>query len=230
MTTLESILETLATMTVAGATGKQLETMAVSLMRLYKVEPAFLGYKPSGFKGNEYPSVMCVSINGEVIHGIPDERPFEDGDVIKLDIGLKDADGQFDDGATTVLIGKGSGIARRLLKATKEALMAGVHMAKPGHTTNDVARAIEAVAKREEFAVIHGYGGHGIGTELHMLPFIPNEITPDAPDVKLEKGMRIAIEPMFATKRGHTVIGSDGWLIRLAGGGLASHFEKTITV
>jgi methionyl aminopeptidase len=258
MTVLESILDILAAMTVEGATGKQLEAQAANLMKVFKVEPAFLGYKPNGFKGNAYPSVMCVSINEEVIHGIPDERPFEDGDVIKLDIGTKDTEGQYDDGATTILIGKGSGIARRLLKATQEALQAGIHMAKPGNTTHDIGKAIEAVAKREELAVIHGYGGHGIGTELHMEPFIPNEVTyhmekredwkpmghpdrpsnrsdyhaivPDIAPVKLEKGMRIAIEPMFATKRGDTKIGSDGWLIRLAGGGLAAHFEKTITV
>jgi len=258
MTTLESILETLTTMTVEGATGKQLEAQAVMLLRLCNCEPAFLGYQPKGFK-TPYPSVLCVSLNGEVIHGIPNDRKFEDGDVIKLDIGLKYADGQFDDGATTVIIGRGSSIARRLLKATQAALMAGIHAAKPGNTTHDIAAAVEAVAKQEELAVIHGYGGHGIGTDLHMEPFIPNEVTyhmekqedwkpmghperphrsdyhamvevPDNPPVKLERGMRIAIEPMFATKRGHTVVGSDGWVVRLVGGGLAAHFEKTITV
>jgi methionyl aminopeptidase len=239
MTPLESILSSLATMTREGVTGKQLEYQAENLMRIYQVEPAFLGYKPHGFKGNAYPSVMCVSINREVIHGIPDDRPFEDGDVIKLDIGIKEENGQFDDGATTVLIGKGSGVARRLLKATQEALEAGVRIAKAGNTTLDIAKAIEGVAKREEFDVIHGYGGHGIGTELHMEPFVPNEaayhrdgetLVPDVPPVTLTKGMRLAIEPMFATKRGDTVIGSDGWLIKLAGGGLAAHFERTITV
>ena len=161
---------------------------------------------------------MCVSINGEVIHGIPDDRPFEDGDVVKIDCGTKDAEGQFDDGATTVIVGRGSAAARRLVAATQKALEVGVAAAKPGSTTNDIAAAIEAVAKDYDVVVIHGYGGHGIGTELHMEPFVPNEVTYHT------------IEPMFATKRGFTEVAKNGWTIKIVGGGVAAHFERTVTI
>jgi methionyl aminopeptidase len=230
MSILEDILTTLTSTSTVGTTGLQLDQMAGMLLDLNHCEPAFLGYQPHGFK-EPYPARICVSLNGEVIHGIPDERKFQDGDVIKLDIGLKDKDGQFDDGATTFIVGgKGSSTARRLLAATQEALAAGIAAAKPGNSTNDIARAIESVARREEFSVIHGYGGHGIGTELHMDPFIPNEVSKDLEEVILVKGMRIAIEPMFATKKGYTEIASNGWTIQLKGGGVAAHFEKTITI
>ena len=203
MTILENILSTLAGMTVEGANGLLLEEMASKLLELNECSPAFLGYQPKGFP-SPYPNVLCVSINGEVIHGIPDDRKFQDGDVVKIDIGLKDEDGQFDDGATTVVIGRGSAATRRLIKGTQEALEAGVVAAKPGATTNDIAAVIEAVAKKYELAVIHGYGGHGIGAELHMEPFIPNEVRPEVPPEALVKGQRIAIEPMFSTNRGET--------------------------
>lgn len=229
MTILETILATLTSTCTVGTTGLQLDQIAGLLLDLNECEPAFLGYVSKGFKG-PYPARICVSLNGEVIHGIPDERKFQEGDVVKLDIGLKDKDGQFDDGATTFIIGKGSSVARRLLVATQEALAEGIAAAKPGNTTNDIAAAIERIALREDFSVVHGYGGHGIGTELHMEPFIPNEVTNDMPVVVLEKGMRIAIEPMFATKKGFTEIASDGWTIKLTGGGVAAHFEKTITI
>jgi methionyl aminopeptidase len=237
MTTLETIIDSLAKSIYEGRTGNDLERCAELLMDLHEVEPAFKGYQPKGFPG-PYPAILCVSINGEVIHGIPDDRKFEDGDVVKIDCGIKEGD-QFDDGATTVIVGRGSAAARRLVKAAQEALEAGVAAAKPGATTNDIAAAVEAVAKQYEVAVIHGYGGHGIGAELHMEPFIPNEVThhlenktqvPDVPPVELTKGMRIAIEPMFSSNRGETVIDKNGWTVKIKGGGIAAHFERTVTV
>jgi len=182
--------------------------------------------------------VLCTSINGEVIHGIPSDRKLEDGDVLKLDCGIKAQDGQYDDGATTVLVGDCSAVARRLVKSTKEALEAGIKVAKAGNTNHDIAKAIEAVAKRDGFAVIHGYGGHGIGTELHMPPHIPNEMvygadgkTPLDECVKLTSGMRIAIEPMLcSSKHGFTKVAADGWTVKLIGGGIATHFERTVEI
>ena len=270
MTTLETIIYTLTGYVTEGVSGLDLEAQAVSLLALYKVEPAFLGYQPKGFQ-SKYPNILCVSINGEVIHGIPDDRKFQDGDVVKIDCGIKEGD-QYDDGAATVVIGRGSAAVRRLIKGTQEALEAGIAAAKPGATTNDIGAAIEAVAKKYELAIIEGYGGHGIGTELHMEPFIPNEIVPmprprkkepeqastaplglvvgdsvpkhkkyvtssepeieyETPEgVELKKGMRIAIEPMFSTNRAVTGIMSNGWTVKIIGGGIAAHFEKTITV
>lgn len=236
---LQQILETLSSMVVVGATGKQLDSMAAFLCKEHGVKPAFLGYKPPNFGGSEgFPNTICVSLNDEVIHGIPNDRPFSEGDVIKLDMGIE-KDGQFDDGATTVLCatvdkdGKLEGtsaVARKLVKATKEALEAGVAAAHSGNTTHDIAAAIEAVAKKYDLHVVHGYGGHGIGEQLHMEPHIPNEIAGSTGPVTLEAGKRIAIEPMFGTNHGFTFVAPDGWTIKLRNGGLAAHFERTVTV
>lgn len=245
---LQQILNTLAAMIAPGVTTKQIDDMAAFLCKEHKVEPAFLGYKPPNFGGeNGYPATCCVSINDEVIHGIPSDRKIELGDVVKIDLGTKrvveNADGikvnEFDDGATTVIChtldkdGKMEGTsatARKLVKATKEALDAGVIAAKAGKTTHDIAAAIENVAKKYDLHVVHGYGGHGIGQELHMEPHVPNEIAGSQPPVKLEKGMRLAIEPMFGTNHGFTYVAPDGWTIKLRNGGLAAHFEQTVVI
>jgi methionyl aminopeptidase len=220
-TTLEEIIQKLSEKTVVGATGLQLEDLAKTLLNEAGAEPAFLGFK-------DYPNVICVSINSELIHGIPDDRPFQDGDVVKIDIGLK-KDGQFDDGATTVIVGgQGSKLARKLVKATKEALEAGCQCARAGYTTNDIGRAVHSTAVKYGMAVIEGYGGHGIGAELHLPPFVPNYGI-DTP-VRLETGMRLAIEPMLSTRDGLTFVGENKWTILLKHKGLAAHFERTVTV
>jgi len=229
-TLLNSMLNTLALMVKPGVTTKYLDEQAERLCNLHQVKAAFKGYKPPGFGGEEgYPATVCVSVNNEVIHGIPSDRKIEEGDVVKLDMGIEQ-DGQFDDGAVTVLVGHCSATARKLVAATQEALAAGVAAAKVGNTTHDIAAAIEAVAKKYDLHVVHGYGGHGIGEQLHMEPHIPNEIAGAAPPIELTSGMRIAIEPMFGTNHGFTQVAKDGWTIKLRNGGLAAHFEQTVTI
>jgi methionyl aminopeptidase len=236
---LQSILTTLANLCAEGQTGKNLDALAFDLIKGHKCEPAFLDYRPDGRDLNDrFPATLCVSINNEVIHGIPDDRKFQHGDVVSLDLGLKRTrereDGyivtEYDDGATTVIVGEraGSATARRLVKATREALEAGVRAAKPGKRIFDISRAIKAVADREGFSVIAGYGGHGIGSALHMKPFIPNE--PVGEDGELEAGTRIAIEPMFSTTKPWTAIAPNRWTVKVVGGGLAAHFERTVTL
>jgi methionyl aminopeptidase len=235
---LETILETVAEHASVGKKTIELDSMAAGLIKLHNCEPAFLGFTPTGQASlGGYPNVLCVSINGEVIHGIPSDRKIEDGDVVKLDCGIKLPDGQYDDGATTVLVGDCSATARKLVKCTKEALEAGIAQAKAGNTNHDITKAIEAVAKRDGFAVVHGYGGHGIGEKLHQEPHIANEMvykedgeTPLDEPVILIKGIRIAIEPMFASKRGFVQTAADGWTLKIVGGGVAAHFEKTVTI
>jgi len=238
--TLNSILNTLAAMVAPGITTKYLDEQAELMCSIHNVKPAFKGYKPEGFgKPEGYPNSLCVSINDEVIHGIPSDRKIQEGDVVKLDMGIE-KDGQFDDGATTVLVGEYdvktghiygvSAMARKLVKATKEALEAGVAQAKAGKTTHDIAAAVEAVAKKYDLHVIHGYGGHGIGEQLHMEPHVPNEVAGSAGPVELKPGMRIAIEPMFGTNHGFTQVAKDGWTVKLRNGGLAAHFEQTVTI
>jgi methionyl aminopeptidase len=229
---LQDILHALKLQAVEGATGLQLDAAAATLLKINNVEPAFLNYTPGDNAPKEgFPNVLCVSINGEVIHGIPDDRKFEWGDVVKLDLGLKEANGDFDDGALTVIVGgdrAGSAVARRLVSATEEALNAGLAQAKPGKTTHDIAKAIKAVADREGFSVIQRYTGHGIGKALHQAPDVPNE--PIGISTKLEEGMRLAIEPMFSSNKPYTVIAKNKWTVKLQGGGVTAHFERTITV
>jgi methionyl aminopeptidase len=235
---LSEMLKTLGDMVTPGVTGKFIDSFATNLCKLHDVKPAFLGYKPPNFGGKEgFPNTICVSINDEVIHGIPSDRKFEEGDVVKLDMGIE-KDGEFDDGAITVLCGivddKGriqgcSATARKLVAATKEALAAGVQQAKAGNTTHDIAKAVELVAKNHDLHVVHGYGGHGIGNQLHMEPHIPNEEDGSIPK-KLESGTRVAIEPMLATNHGFTYVATDGWTVKLRNGGLAAHFEQTVEI
>jgi methionyl aminopeptidase len=238
MTKLQTIINAIAAEVRPGITTKTLDELAERLCQEHGVQAAFKGYKPPNFGGEEgYPASICVSIDNEVIHGIPDDRKIEEGQVVKIDLGtleqITNAEGyilsHYDDGATTVLVGHCSSAARRLLKATQEALEVGVSQSRAGNTTHDIARAIEAVAKQHEVHVIHGYGGHGIGTQLHMEPHIPNELD-GSPAVTLIAGQRIAIEPMFATNHGHTYVAKDGWTVKLHRGGQAAHFERTITV
>jgi methionyl aminopeptidase len=236
---LEVVLNTVAAATVEGTPTKKLDDIAAALIHLHKCEPAFLGFTPTGNTSMiGYPAVLCVSINNEVIHGIPsDDKIVRDGDVVKLDCGIKMPDGQYDDGAITVLVGDCSASARKLVKSTKEALEAGIAQAKAGNTNHDITQAIEAIAKRDGFAIVHGYGGHGIGGQLHMEPHISNEIvykadgvTPVDDPVTLVAGQRLAIEPMFASKRGFVKTASDGWTVQIVGGGIAAHFEKTVLI
>jgi methionyl aminopeptidase len=239
MTKLEIILNALSTAVTPGITTKDLDNLAETLYKNNGVAPAFKGYKPANFGGEEgFPASICVSIDNEVIHGIPSEtRKIEEGQVVKIDLGthesVADAEGNavdyYDDGATTVLVGHCSATARKLVKATREALEAGVAAAVPGNTTHDIARVVSEVAKNYELHVVHGYGGHGIGAQLHMEPHIANEVD-NSTAVSLITGQRLAIEPMLATNHGSTYVGKDGWTVKLHRGGLSAHFERTITV
>ena len=233
MTTLEDILERLAEMTKDGVSTHLLDLAAEYMILKNDLTPAFRGYKPMNFGGEEgFPGCVCVSINNELVHGIPKEdRIIKNGDVVKIDIGTVDENGQYDDGATTVLVGHCSARARTVVKATQEALEAAIAVAKTGNTTLDIAKAIEAVAKKYEVHVIEHYGGHGIGDKLHMDPAIPNRvIEAEGSPVILTPGMRIAIEPMFASNSGKTYVDTDEWTVKLWNGGVCAHFEKTVTI
>jgi methionyl aminopeptidase len=238
VTTLEKILDSLSAATLVGSTGNKLETFVKFLLANSKVEPVFLGYKPEGHK-EAYPNILCVSVNNEVIHGIPDGDPFEEGDVVSIDLGIRE-NGLIYDGATTVLVGSRdaegrvqgcSYAARQLVKATQEALEAGVLAAVAGNTNWSITEAVEGTIKRNDFNVVEGYGGHGIdGDKLHSEPFVANRAADNkGKAVPLVSGMRLAIEPMASTNSGATYIDRNGWTVKVRSG-LAAHFEKTIIV
>jgi methionyl aminopeptidase len=239
VTALEKILKTLGEQAIEGRTSKDLEQIASLLCSPcgLNVEAVFPGQKPEGHTDG-YPNILCVSVNNEVIHGIPNDKKFEEGDVVSIDCGIRE-NGLIYDGAITVLVGQRdaegrvrgcSAAARKLVKATQEALEAGIAAAVAGKTNWTITEAIEEVAKKYDFNVVEGYGGHGVGTELHEEPFIANRAADNkGKAVPLVSGMRLAIEPMFCTNHGATYIDVNGWTVKVRSG-LAAHFEKTILI
>jgi methionyl aminopeptidase len=240
ISTLEKILKTLGEQVTEGRTSKDLEQIASLLCSPcgLDVKPVFPGQKPEGHTDG-YPNILCVSVNNEVIHGLPNDIPFAEGDVVSIDCGIRE-NGLIYDGAITVLVGprdaegrvRGcSATARKLVQATQEALEAGIAVAKIGNTNWSITEAIEEVVKRNGFNVVEGYGGHGIlGDQLHAEPFIANRMADNkGKAVPLVSGQRLAIEPMVATNSGATYVDKNGWTVKVRTG-IAAHFEKTIIV
>jgi methionyl aminopeptidase len=186
-----------------------------------KVVPTFLHY-------NGYPARVCVSVNDEVVHGIPDRRVLQEGDVVSIDLGAT-YNGFVGDAAITVGVGRISPEAERLVRVTEEALWQGIKAAKAGARLGQISAAIQTHAERNGFAVVREYVGHGVGRSMHEDPSVPNFGPPDRGPL-LEKGMTLALEPMVTAGDWQTKRDSDGWTVRTADGSLAAHFEHTIAI
>ena len=218
------VVETLDALERAVAPGlktKELDRMARERLAERGAQPAFLGYR--GF-----PASICVSVNDEVIHGIPGERRLRQGDVVSLDLGAI-VDGYFGDSARTVAVGEVSDQARRLMRATEEALWRGIEMCQPGKRVGDIGHAVEQHAQGLGFSVVRDYVGHGIGTALHEEPQIPNYGPPGRRE-RLAPGMCLAIEPMVNAGGAAVRVLDDGWTAVTADGSLSAHFELTVAV
>lgn len=182
----------------------------------------------ASFKGyNGYPASVCVSVNDEVVHGIPGERVLKDGDIVSLDLGVYHR-GFHSDAAVTVAVGEATEEARRLMEATREALNEGIDQARSGNHVGDIGAAIQHYAEARGFSVIREYTGHGVGRQLHEDPQVPNFSC--GPGALLRPGMTLAIEPMIAAGDWRTRVGPDKWVVFTADGSLAAHFEHTIVV
>ena len=183
----------------------------------------------SSFKGyHGYPATVCTSVNDEIVHGIPGKRVLTEGDIVSLDFGVIYMGWQ-GDSAVTVGVGKISDEYRKLMEATKGALMAGISAAVDGARLGDVSAAVQNYAESKGYAVIREYTGHGIGQEMHEDPLIPNFGVPGTGPV-LKKGMVLAIEPMLTTGDWHTRVGNDNWTVYTMSGKNAAHFEHTIAI
>ncbi len=204
-----------------GLKTKELDRIARERLSHRGAQPAFLGYR--GF-----PASVCVSVNDEVIHGIPGERRLREGDVVSLDLGAI-VDGYFGDSARTVAVGAVSEDARRLMRVTEEALWHGIGMCHPGKRVGDIGHAIEQHAQGSGFSVVREYVGHGIGTSLHEEPQIPNYGPPGRRE-RLVPGMCLAIEPMVNAGGAAVRVLDDGWTAVTADGSLSAHFELTVAV
>lgn len=212
---------------VPGITPVELNKIAYDTIVEHGDHPAFYEYQPNG-ADFPFPATLCVSVNGDVVHGIPNGIPLEAGDIVGLDIGLRHH-GFFVDMARTVAVGTIGASAQRLLQATKEALDAGIAAVVAGNYVGDIGHAVERVVKDTGFSVVVELGGHGVGRKAHEAPFIPNYGTPgDGP--RLEKGMVLALEPIVTEGSPNIVLADDGYTYKTRDGKRAAHFEHTIRI
>ena len=212
-----------------GMTTLELDQIAENTMRSLGAIPAEKGYD-SGIRGiPRFPASICVSINDEVIHGIPSKhRIIKDGDVVSIDtVALKD--GFNGDAARTFIVGKASKEAQRLVDVTKQAFFEGIKFAKPGYRIGDISHAIGEYVRSQGFSVLREFQGHGIGREMHEDPGIPN-YGKAGRGMKIEPGMTLAIEPMVIQGRPNILELEDGWTIITEDGSLAAHYENTILI
>jgi len=215
------ILEGVKELIRPGVETRELDELAEELCRRRRVEPAFKGYRG-------YPRSICVSVNEEVVHGIPGARKLKTGDLVSLDFGVKH-DGYYGDAAVTVAVGKVAPRARALLEATEASLYAGIAQVKTGKRLSDISHAVQTAVEGKGFAVIREFVGHGIGRSLHEDPQIPNFGPPGRGPV-LQPGMTLAIEPMTSAGSWMVKILQDGWTAVTQDGSLSAHFEHTVAL
>jgi methionyl aminopeptidase len=214
-----------------GVATIELDRIAEAHMRAEGAVPSFKGYlggRKYGRGPHAFPASICVSIDNEIVHGIPNGRQIEDGQLVSIDVGAI-VDGWHGDGARTFVVGSVKRELIDLVEATRMGMMAGIAAATAGHRIGDISAAVEAVAKPRGYGVVRQFVGHGIGTDMHEDPQVPNFGTRSA-GPELAPGVCLAIEPMFTLGTGDAEILDDGWTVVTADGSLAAHFEHTIAV
>lgn len=221
------ILRQVARAVAPGVTTAELDQLARGLVAAGGDEPSFLYYQPAGAPG-PYPAALCVSVNDEVVHGIPGKRVLQNGDIVSLDLGLKHR-GLFTDMALTVPVGQIGSEALQLLRITAEALKRGIAAVKPDAHLSDIGAAIERVAKRYGYGLVRDLGGHGVGYQVHEDPIIAN-FGPAGEGPVLEPGLVLAIEPMFNQGGWRVKFLADGYAVKTVDGSLSAHFEHTVAV
>jgi len=206
---------------VPGATTAHLDLVARKCIKEFDARPAFLGYQ--GF-----PASICASINEEVVHGIPGIRRLREGDIISIDVGVQ-YKGYFGDSARTFAVGEVSPLARRLIEVTRGALYCSLEKARPGNRLYDISFAIQDHAESRGFFVVRNYVGHGIGSNMHEEPQVPNFGTPGRGSL-LEPGMVLAVEPMVNVGTWEVETLSDEWTVVTKDRSLSAHFEHTVAI
>jgi methionyl aminopeptidase len=211
-----------------GVRTRELDALAAEVMAQHGAASADLGYQPDPHVP-PYPASICVSVNDQVIHGVPGARRLAEGDVVGVDVTVK-RQGFIGDAARTFAVGELAPEAARLLEVTEQALAAGIAQCWSGNHLSDVSHAIESVARAAGYGIVRMYCGHGVGRSMHEEPEVPNYGRAGHGPL-LQPGMTIAVEPMF-NLGGHDVVVDrrDGWTVRTRDGSLSAHFEHTVAI
>ncbi len=226
---LGAVLAEVAKAAQPGVSTEVLDELAERLIRAGGDEPAFLGYSPDRAT-RPYPATLCVSVNDEVVHGIPNESAvtLKDGDIVALDLGLSHK-GFITDTAITVAIGNVDAQAKKLMDVTRRSLEAGIQAARPGARVGDISHAIESVFDGSGFSIVKVLGGHGVGAHVHEEPWIANVGHPGTGE-QIVEGMVLALEPIANAGKGTVVLAPDGYTYRTKDGSKSAHYEHTILV
>ena len=216
-----SVLDRVSEALRPGAVLKDLDGLAEAVTREMGGKPAFKGY-------HGYPASICISVNDEVVHGIPGGRRLQQGDVVSLDYGVI-LEGYYGDAARTCPVGEIDEAARRLLEVTEQSLHKGIEQARPGNRVSDVSSAVQRWAEDHGFSVVREYVGHGIGRALHEEPQVPNFGEPGR-GPRLQPGMVLAIEPMINEGTHEVTLDRDGWTVRTRDAKRSAHFEYSVAV
>ena len=219
------ILEELKKKVAPGVTTLELDALAEELTYKKKALPAFKGYQMAG---RVYPGSLCVSVNEEIVHGIPGERVLKKGDVVGLDFGVI-YEGFYGDSAFTVGVGRVSEDAARLMRVTEESLYRGIEQLVEGKRLGDLSSAIQRTVEDAGFSVVRAFVGHGIGKRLHEDPPVPNYGEADR-GLRIQEGMVLAIEPMVNAGGWDVKMKEDGWTAVTADGSLSAHFEHSVAI
>ena len=204
-----------------GVTTKEIDKAVEKFIRSQGAVPSFLNYQG-------YPASVCLSVNDEVIHGIPGKRKLEEGDLVSVDVGAY-IGGFHGDCAATFPCGKVSDEAAKLIKVTRQSFFEGIRFARPGYRVSDVSHGVQSYVEQFGFSVVRDYVGHGVGVQLHEAPEVPNYGEPGH-GPRLMAGMTIAVEPMVNMGDWQVKVLSDGWTVKSRDGSLSAHYENTILI
>jgi methionyl aminopeptidase len=223
---LAEVLEVVLAAVQPGVRETEIDDLVRDEFHKREVIPTFLGYPPGG--EFPYPATVCISVNDEIVHGIPGKRAFLDGDVVSIDLGLTHR-GFVADAARTIACGRATPEVEALIEATGRALEVGIEQLHPGRRMGDVGAAIQQYAEGLGYTVVREYVGHGVGRRMHEEPQVPNYGVPGK-GIKLQRGMVLALEPMLNMGTWQTRRDTDNWTVLTADGALSAHFEDTVAV
>jgi methionyl aminopeptidase len=223
---LKVVFREISPLMVPGGKAGDIDRLAEESIRRQGGRPAFKGFQ--GLEGLQYPASACISIEAEVVHGIPGKRIFQSGQIVGLDIGVE-LEGYYGDAARTFLIGEVSPERQKLVRVTRESLDRGIDQARKNRRLSDISHAIQAHVEKQGFSVVRELTGHGIGKSLHEDPQIPNYGLPGR-GPKLQPGMVLAIEPMINLGRKEVATLQDGWTVITQDNLPSAHWEETVVV